>query len=109
MRDRLKNYKDYDDFLKQYENHREKHDARSTLYREEGWKELNEKYDKDYKNEFEEMDDMNSEMNKNYNQYRFRFYERYWDTRDNHAYYALPASTRAWLTFKKVSEFWLDL
>ena len=51
---------------------------------------------------------MNDEMNKDYNMYRERFYERYWDTRENHAWYSLPVSTRAWLTLRKVREFWSD-
>jgi hypothetical protein len=41
VREKLKNFKDYDDFLKNFENHREKHEARTHLMREEGWKELN--------------------------------------------------------------------
>ena len=41
VREKLKNFKDYDDFLKNFENHRENHEARTHLMREEGWKELN--------------------------------------------------------------------
>ena len=47
-------------------------------------------------------------MNEKYNMYRMRFYEGYWDTKENDAYYSLPTSQRAWLTLKKVSEFWTD-
>lgn len=48
VRDRLANYKDYNDFLKAYERHRDNHEARSTLYREEGFRNLNDKYGVDY-------------------------------------------------------------
>jgi len=49
----LKNYTDYSDFLKQYESHRDKHEARGHLFREEGFKEMNEKYGPEY-NAFEQ-------------------------------------------------------
>ena len=49
VREKLKNFKDYDDFLKNFENHREKHEARSHLMREEGWKELNDSIGKETK------------------------------------------------------------
>ena len=49
IREKLKNFKDYDDFLKNFENHREKNEHRSHLLREEGWKELNDKYEHGYK------------------------------------------------------------
>jgi 3-methyladenine DNA glycosylase/8-oxoguanine DNA glycosylase len=48
IKERLKNFKDYDDFLKNFENHREKHEHRAHLFREEGFKELNDKYDPSY-------------------------------------------------------------
>lgn len=44
VREKLKTFKDYDDFLRNFENHREKHEARTHLMREEGWKELNKKF-----------------------------------------------------------------
>ena len=47
--EKLRTYKDYDDFLRQFESHREKHEARSALLREDGWKELNDKFNPDYK------------------------------------------------------------
>ena len=68
---------------------------------------MNQKYGPDY-DMFDRMDDMNDPMNEKYNMYRMRFYERYWDTRENHAYYSLPLKQRAWLTFKKVSTFYAD-
>ena len=83
----MKNYKDYDDFLRQYESHKEKHDARSNLFREEGFREMHDKYGQDY-NVFDRMDDGNDPMNEKYNMYRARFYERYWDTQENHDWYA---------------------
>ena len=49
IRERLKNFKDYDDFLRNFENHREKNEHRTHLMREEGWKELNDKYGHKYK------------------------------------------------------------
>lgn len=44
IREKLKNFKDYDDFLRNFENHREKSEARTHLLREEGFKELLDKY-----------------------------------------------------------------
>lgn len=105
--ERLKNYKSYDDFLRQYESHREKSSARSHLYREEGFQELNDKYGTEY-DPFERMGDMRDPMNKNYHIYRAHYEQRYWDTKENHAYYSLPVGTRAWLTLKRVSAFWGD-
>jgi len=96
----MKNYRDYDEFLKQFESHRERHEARGHLYREEGFEDLNRKYGTEY-DAFDRMDNMSDPMNAKYNMYRSRYYERYWDTRENHAYYSLSMSKRAWLTFKK--------
>jgi curved DNA-binding protein CbpA len=48
VRDRLKNYKDYEDFLNRYEHHREKSGAREHLMRGEGFKEMNQKYGTEY-------------------------------------------------------------
>lgn len=107
MRSRLKNYKDYSDFLKAYETHRDNHEARSTLYREEGWKDLNEKYGTEY-DHYSAGDDPKSELNKDYFVYRERYYEKYWDTKANHEYYSQPLSTRAWITLKKVTQFYFD-
>ena len=44
VREKLKTYKDYDDFLKNFERHRFKHEHRAHLLREDGWKELNDKH-----------------------------------------------------------------
>jgi hypothetical protein len=44
-----------------------------------------------------------------YIKYRERFYENYWDTKENHAYYSQPLRTRAWISFKKVSSFYWDM
>jgi len=76
--------------------------VRGHLYREEGFEELNRKLGPDY-DAFDQMDDMRDPMNEKYNLYRSRYYERYWDTRQNHAWYSLPMRDRAWLTFKQVS------
>jgi hypothetical protein len=108
VRERLKNYKDYADFLRAYERHRDNHEARSTLYREEGFQDLNKRFGVDYSH-FEAQDDPNSAMNKDYNVYRERYYERYWDTKANDEWYSQSLKTRAWITFKKVGEFYLDL
>lgn len=104
VRDRLRKYKDYDDFLKTYENHRDNHEARGKLYREEGFDKLNDKYGVDY-NHYEAQDNPNDPMNKNYTVYRERFYEKYWDTKENDAYFSQSLSTRAWITLKKVMHF----
>ena len=83
----MKNYKDYSDFMKSYENHRDRHEARTKLNRTEGFEELNDKYGSDYEHR-NEQDNPNSPMNENYNIYRERYYERYWDTKANHDYYS---------------------
>ena len=44
----LKNYTDYDDFIKRADNHREKHSTREHLLRTEGFKDLNQKHGTDY-------------------------------------------------------------
>ncbi len=94
--------------MKAYERHRDDHEARSTLYREEGFRNLNDKYGVDY-DHFEAGDDSKSEINKDYFVYRERYYEKYWDKKQNHEYFSQPLSTRAWITFKKVIEFYSDL
>ena len=48
-------------------------------------------------------------MNKDYQVYRERYYERYWDTKANDEWYSQSMKTRAWITFKKVGEFYTDL
>ena len=93
VRDRLKNYKDYEEFLNRYEHHREKSTAREHLMRGEGFKEMNQKYGTDY-DFFEKAD---KEGEDKYIKYRERYYEQYWDTKENHAYYSQPATTRAWI------------
>ena len=82
--------------MKQYESHKTKHEARGHLFREEGFKEFNQKYGPDY-DSFENMRNPNDEMNEKYNMYRMRFYEGYWDTKENDAFYSLPYGTRLWM------------
>ena len=77
------------------------------MYREEGWKDLNEKYGTEY-DHYSAGDDPKSELNKDYFVYRERYYEKYWDTKANHEYYSQPLSTRAWITLKKVTQFYFD-
>ena len=105
VREKLKNYTDYNDFLNRYEHHREKNGAREHLYRGEGFKDLNQKYGTEY-DHFQAVDEENSDK---YVKYRERFYENYWDTKENHAYYSQPATTRAWQQLKKVITFYSDL
>ena len=83
----MKNYKDYSDFLKAFENHRDNHEARSKLYREEDFNNLNDKYGPEY-DHYAAGDDPKSELNKDYYVYRERYYEKYWDTKANHEYYS---------------------
>ena len=86
MREKLRNFKDYEDFLSNFEAHREKHEHRAHLLREEGWKELNDKLGPD-----EKYVQNASEMHRDkYNSYRGvdTFYEGYWDTKANHLYYS---------------------
>ena len=88
IKERLAKYKDYKDFLKTYENHKEKHDARSTLFREEGFRDLHEKYGPEYDHYAQTENNPNHEKNENYHIYRERFENRYWDTKANHEYYS---------------------
>ena len=83
----MKNYTDYSDFLRQFESHRDRHDARTHLFREEGFEQLNQKYGADY-DMFEKMDDPRDPMNEKYTVYRERYYERYWDTHENDLWYS---------------------
>lgn len=105
----MKTFKDYDDFLRNFENHREKHEARAHLMREEGFKELNEKFEGQGSETF--YDDANDRYQHKYNTYKGleTYYEGYWDTKANHLYYSQPASIRAWLQIKKVSTFYYDM
>ena len=48
------------------------------------------------------------ENQEKYNVYNERYYARYWDTKDNAAYYSQSFSKRAWITFKKVTSFYKD-
>ena len=66
---------------------------------------MNYKHGEDF-NYYKEADEMHSDK---YNQYRERFYETYWDTKDSHEYYSKPTSERAWLQMKKVISFYMDL
>ena len=103
----MRNYKDYKEFLKEYENHQSMHDARSTLFREEGFRDINEKLGPDY-SVHDEAEDPNSEMNEKWHVYKEQYFERYWDTKQNAEYYSQPTSTRAWITLKKVISFYKD-
>jgi len=71
VRDRLKNYKDYEDFLNRYEHHREKSTAREHLMRGEGFKEMNQKYGTEY----DFYEDADKENEGKYVKYRERYYE----------------------------------
>lgn len=106
VKEKLKNYTDYQDFINRYEHHREKSQAREHLFRGEGFKQMNEKYGTDY--DFYE-EGANEENKDKYIKYRERYYEKYWDTRENHAYYQQPATTRTWIQLKKVMTFYSDL
>jgi hypothetical protein len=85
IREKLKNFKDYDDFLKNFENHREKNEHRTHLMREEGWKELNDKYEHGYKF----YQDVEGETEHKYDSYGAdQYMEGYWDTKINALYYS---------------------
>lgn len=107
IREKLHKYKDYREFLKEFENHKEMHDARSTLYREEGFRDVTDKYGSQY-NHIDQGEDPDSKMNENWHVYKEQVFERYWDTKANAEYYSQPMSTRAWITFKKVTSFYQD-
>ena len=56
--------------------------------RTEGFNELNSKYGPYYNH----YDDVDEEFSNKYNKYRERYYEAYWDTKENHAYYSQSAT-----------------
>jgi hypothetical protein len=75
VREKLKNFKDYEDFIKNFENHRDKNEHRTHLMREEGWKHFNDKYDSTYDHKEEVKKDHK------YNEYgAHTYFEGYWDT-----------------------------
>lgn len=100
----MRNTHEYSEFTDRFDHHREKSSAREHLLRGEGFKDLNEKYGHNY----DYFDSVNHENSDKYVQYRERYYESYWDTKENSAYYSQSATTRAWLAFKKVNLFWRD-
>jgi hypothetical protein len=63
------------------------HDARSTLFREEGFRDINEKYGPDF-DIHAEQENPKSEMNENYHIYQEQVEARYWDTKKNAEYYS---------------------
>ena len=67
---------------------------------------MNEKYGPNY-NHMHQFHETKENQDK-YNAYCERYYERYWDTKDNDAYYSQPLTKRAWITFKKVTSFYAD-
>jgi hypothetical protein len=83
------------------------HDARSTLFREEGFRDLNDKFGTDY-NIHQEAENPKSAMNEKWHLYKEQTFDRYWDTKQNAEYYSQPASRRAWITLKKVISFYRD-
>ena len=105
VNEKLKNTQDYQEFINRYDHHRDKSQAREHLYRGEGFKELNQKYGTDY-DHYTHADQEGSDK---YIKYRERYYEKYWDTKENHGYYQQPLSTRAWIQLKKVSGFYVDM
>ncbi|CDW81706.1 UNKNOWN [Stylonychia lemnae] len=104
VRDKVNNAQSYDDFFDRINNHREKNEAREELLRGEGFKDLAKKYGPDY----DYHQSANDEHSDKYIRYRERFYENYWDTKENSEYYQQPARTRAWITLKKVTSFYWD-
>lgn len=105
VNEKLRTSTDYQDFINRYEHHRDKSETREYLYRGEGFKDLNQKYGTEY-DHYQHADKENSDK---YIKYKERYYEAYWDTKENHAYYSQPFSTRTWIQFKKVSSFYMDL
>ena len=71
LKDRMKKYSDYSDFLNRFDHHREKSSAREHLMRGEGFKEMNEKYGTEY----DHYRDADQENSGKYIKYRERFYE----------------------------------
>lgn len=59
--------------------------------------------------EYDHYEAADKENSDKYIKYRERYYEAYWDTKENHAYYQQSATTRAWIQLKKVITFYSDL
>lgn len=86
VREKLRTFEDYEDFLKNFEAHREKNEHRAHFMREEGWKELNDKHGPNVDETF--FKDADEKYKHKYNSYGIdRYYEGYWDTKANHLYY----------------------
>jgi len=93
LREKLKKFKDYEDFLKTFEDHREKHEARSHLMREEGWKSINDKFP-----HYEHYDHVDKEYEHKYDSfYKDVYFQGTMDSKANTIYYSQSAITRAWL------------
>lgn len=54
---------------------------------------MNKKYGADY----DYHQNVEDENDNKYVKYRERYYEAYWDTKENHVYYQQPAVARAWI------------
>jgi hypothetical protein len=89
VREKLRTYKDYDDFLKNFERHRFKHEHRAHVLREEGWKELSDKHGAPSEFNLHPLK-MDKKYDYKYNSYNDlgRYYDGYWDTKANHLYYS---------------------
>ena len=77
--------------------------------REEGWKELNDKFGASVDDKFvKEADEAYKHKYNSYNDLE-RFYEGYWDSKANHLYYSQSKTTRLYLNIKKVGLFYFHL
>ena len=57
VREKLKNFKDYEEFLHHFESHKEKHDHRTKIMRNDGWGKLNDKFGDKFDKEYTWIDD----------------------------------------------------
>jgi hypothetical protein len=87
--ERLKKYKDYEDFLKNYKDHKIKHATRTKL-RSQGFEEAKRKYGYDY----DHYRMVKEEYKDKYYCYKEGTHKEYFDTKENHEYYSKPLLER---------------
>lgn len=85
VREKLKNFNDYDDFLKNFENHREKNEHRTKIMREDGFKDINDKYGSKY--DFWDSAKYENAHKYDYFQKGEMYFGGYFDTKANGIYY----------------------
>jgi hypothetical protein len=99
--EKLKNYKDYEDFIKQYESHKDRTKVRTSA-RREGFEEFNYKYGPNY-DAFAAAD---KEYSDKYEVFKDRYLDkRYYESKEDIEYYSKPLTSRMMIQAKLVCLF----